>query len=232
MFPSYPWTSEWLHRHCWQRFNVTPQPTTLAQLWGFDSTNLARSTSRILFVNGLNDGWSVGGILHSLSVELLGSLSKFWNIIKNPSNITEGYKWINTISAKGAWIVTKWACEVWTGSKFWELLFAELCFPVSFWCFILVTFRAQKVASVNFFRRGLIAINLPNGAHHSELSHSIQDDTPDVKEAHERILGLVGQWLEEIRNPGGLTIVSWCKHKSMDQGTVAKDTEVGCGPGM
>eukprot|EP00434_Breviolum_minutum_P012374 symbB.v1.2.010901.t2/scaffold720.1/size169259/12 len=125
MFPSYPWTSEWLHRHCWQRFNVTPQPTTLAQLWGFDSTNLARSTSRIVFVNGLNDGWSVGGILHSLSVE-----------------------------------------------------------------------------------RGLIAINLPNGAHHSELSHSIQDDTPDVKEAHERILGLVGQWLEEIRNPGGLTIES------------------------
>ena len=71
-----------------------------------------------------------------------------------------------------------------------------------------MTFRAQKVASVKFFRRGLIAINLPNGAHHSELSHSIQDDTPDVKEAHERILGLVGQWLEEIRNPGGLTIVS------------------------
>ena len=77
MFPSYPWTSEWLHRHCWQRFNVTPQPTTLAQLWGFDSTNLARSTSRILFVNGLNDGWSVGGILHSLSVEFLGVSANF-----------------------------------------------------------------------------------------------------------------------------------------------------------
>lgn len=77
MFPSYPWTSEWLHRHCWQRFNVTPQPTTLAQLWGFDSTNLARSTSRIVFVNGLNDGWSVGGILHSLSVEFLGVSANF-----------------------------------------------------------------------------------------------------------------------------------------------------------
>ena len=158
--------------------------------------------------------WMMVGQLEVFYIVFRWSSSVFQQILehhqKKTSNITEGYKWINTISGKGAWIVTKWACEVWTGSKFWELPFAELCFPVTFWCFILVTFRAQKVASVHFFRRGLIAINLPNGAHHSELSHSIQDDTPDVKEAHERILGLVGQWLEEIRNPGGLTIVSWC----------------------
>ena len=66
-----------------------------------------------------------------------------------------------------------------------------------------------KALGFSLLRRGLIAINLPNGAHHSELSHSIQEDvTPDVQEAHQRILGLVGQWLEEIRNPKGLTIVS------------------------
>lgn len=126
MFPSYPWTREWLAEHCRKRFGASPEPTSLVDLWGFDVSNLASQTSRILFVNGLNDGWSVGGILQDLSTE-----------------------------------------------------------------------------------KGLLAINLPNGAHHSELSHASMEDTPDIKEAHERILRIVSHWLEEIKRPESWqTIVS------------------------
>lgn len=58
-------------------------------------------------------------------------------------------------------------------------------------------------------RKGLLAINLPNGAHHSELSHASMEDTPDIKEAHERILRIVSHWLEEIKRPESWqTIVS------------------------
>lgn len=97
-----------------KRFAVRPQPKSLVDLWGFDEATLVSSTSRILFVNGLNDGWSVGGILQDLSRE-----------------------------------------------------------------------------------KGLIAINLPNGAHHSELSHGGKE-TAEVRQVHQQILAIVGQWLEEI----------------------------------
>ncbi|CAL1145942.1 unnamed protein product [Cladocopium goreaui] len=114
MFPSHPWTMEWLKEHCMKRFAVRPQPKSLVDLWGFDEATLVSSTSRILFVNGLNDGWSVAGILQNLSRE-----------------------------------------------------------------------------------KGLIAINLPNGAHHSELSLGLEE-TEEVRQVRQQILAIVGQWLEEI----------------------------------
>ena len=70
MFPARPWTIEWLTNHCRDRFQVVPQPRLLADLWGFD--DLVRAgASRILFTNGLMDGWSVGGILSNLTESLV-----------------------------------------------------------------------------------------------------------------------------------------------------------------
>eukprot|EP00929_Paragymnodinium_shiwhaense_P003639 TRINITY_DN104227_c0_g1_i1.p1 TRINITY_DN104227_c0_g1~~TRINITY_DN104227_c0_g1_i1.p1 ORF type:complete len:523 (-),score=69.49 TRINITY_DN104227_c0_g1_i1:146-1714(-) len=120
MFPEHSWTSDWLRDHCARRFGVTPQPKTLTDLWGFDAANLAAEASRIVFTNGLNDGWSVGGFFKDLAPE-----------------------------------------------------------------------------------KGVVSINMPNGAHHSDLSHSFGSsfDTPDVIAAHKQILGLVGEWLAQVRDP-------------------------------
>ncbi|GMH91645.1 hypothetical protein TrVE_jg10783 [Triparma verrucosa] len=48
--------------------------------------------------------------------------------------------------------------------------------------------------------RQLIAMNFPNGAHHSDLSHSDPgpNDTEDIQEGHEKIAALIGEWLIEI----------------------------------
>ena len=67
--------------HCMKRFAVRPQPKKNVDLWGFDEATLVSSTSRILFVNGLNDGWSVGGILQDLSKERLGLGKLEWWIV-------------------------------------------------------------------------------------------------------------------------------------------------------
>lgn len=74
MFVPRQWSLDWLVAHCAKRFNVAPQPRELAELWGFDSTRLADVATRIVFTNGLNDGWSAGGILTNLSDSLLVSL--------------------------------------------------------------------------------------------------------------------------------------------------------------
>lgn len=50
---------------------MTPQPRALPDVWGFDEEVLPRVTSRIIFTNGLNDGWSVGGFMRNLSESLL-----------------------------------------------------------------------------------------------------------------------------------------------------------------
>jgi hypothetical protein len=71
MFFPRAWSMEWLTAHCKRRFNVTPQPRALPDLWGFDEEMLPRVTSRIIFTNGLNDGWSVGGFMRNLSESLL-----------------------------------------------------------------------------------------------------------------------------------------------------------------
>ena len=68
MFPARPWSLEWLTTHCRARFGITPAPTRLADEWGFDADGLRRQgASRILFTNGLNDGWSAGGFLEDVN---------------------------------------------------------------------------------------------------------------------------------------------------------------------
>ena len=69
MFPPRTWTLSWLHDHCQNRFGVTPKPYDLVQKWKFDEL-VANNVTRILFTNGLKDGWSVGAIKESLSESL------------------------------------------------------------------------------------------------------------------------------------------------------------------
>lgn len=74
MFPDRPWSAQWLTDHCARRFGVTPQPRALADLWGFDEAGL-KAASRIIFTNGLNDGWSAGAILHDIVPESVVSIN-------------------------------------------------------------------------------------------------------------------------------------------------------------
>ena len=120
MFPPRKSTSEWLDAHCAARFGgQKPQPTALAQLWGFGTADLAYSgATKIVFTNGLNDGWSAGGIT---------------------SNV--GSPGLN-----------------------------------------------------------LLAVNMENGAHHSDLSHFAPDpaiDTPDVTAARARIGDILNAWIND-----------------------------------
>ena len=71
MFLPRIWSLGWLRSHCQARFNVVPAPLELVQLWGFDEAHLPAITSHIVFTNGLNDGWSVGGIQRNLSETVL-----------------------------------------------------------------------------------------------------------------------------------------------------------------
>ena len=47
----------------------------------------------------------------------------------------------------------------------------------------------------------LIAINMPNGAHHSDLSHDPPgpEDTPDITAGRAQAAGLLSGWLAEIK---------------------------------
>ncbi|CAB9503064.1 Lysosomal Pro-X carboxypeptidase [Seminavis robusta] len=70
MFPPRNWTLDWMNAHCHARFGVKPRPTELVAKWKFDDL-VAANASRILFTNGLNDGWSVGAVKQNLSESLL-----------------------------------------------------------------------------------------------------------------------------------------------------------------
>ena len=70
MFPPRDWSLEWLQKHCESRFGVTPQPYNLVRRWKFDDVAKQNAT-RILFTNGLKDGWSVGGITQNISESLI-----------------------------------------------------------------------------------------------------------------------------------------------------------------
>ena len=69
MFPERESSLEWLEKHCKSRFGVVPQPHRLADLWGFG--HLQDLTSRIIFTNGMNDGWSAGSVNANLSSTLI-----------------------------------------------------------------------------------------------------------------------------------------------------------------
>ena len=60
MFFPREWTLEWQTKHCQSRFGIDPMPYYLVDKLGFSDLS---NSSRILFTNGLNDGWSVGSIL-------------------------------------------------------------------------------------------------------------------------------------------------------------------------
>jgi len=68
MFPTRVWTYEGLTKYCQGRYgeDVVPQPYALVKSFGFDDL-IARGASRILFTNGMQDMWSGGSYLESLS---------------------------------------------------------------------------------------------------------------------------------------------------------------------
>jgi hypothetical protein len=65
MFVHREWTILWLTDHCQSRFGVTPDPDALLHEFGrFDDVT---DFSRLLFVNGVNDGWYVASIVEEPS---------------------------------------------------------------------------------------------------------------------------------------------------------------------
>ena len=72
MFPTRLWTLEGLTKYCQDRYgeNVVPQPYALVRNLEFDDL-LAKGASRILFTNGLQDMWSGGSYLESLSDDII-----------------------------------------------------------------------------------------------------------------------------------------------------------------
>lgn len=109
MFPPRNWTLDWMTEHCQSRFGVTPQPYKLVKEWRFDDLAGATNASHIIFTNGLNDGWSVGGIQTNLSDTLLAlnfengahhsDLSGKGPSDRDTPDIQEGFKTIRTILA-------------------------------------------------------------------------------------------------------------------------------------
>ena len=76
MFPPREFSLDWLEQHAASRFGgvnkTRPRPSALVEEWGFSPDDLDEAgASRIIFTNGLNDGWSAGGILTSLSDSLI-----------------------------------------------------------------------------------------------------------------------------------------------------------------
>jgi len=70
MFPYRKWTLEWLTEHCVSRFDLVPDPYKLVKEFKFDDL-VGQGASRILFTNGMNDLWSQGSYLESLSDSIL-----------------------------------------------------------------------------------------------------------------------------------------------------------------
>jgi Serine carboxypeptidase S28 len=114
-YPPREWTLEWLTQHCQSRFQVNPQPRRLLHMWHFD--DIVSRTSRIVFTNGLKDGWSVSSYTEDLS-------------------------------------------------------------------------------------ETIVAVNFPNGAHHSDLIHEwpAPGETDDLVEGHKKIVEILHGWLNEIKS--------------------------------
>lgn len=55
MFPERPWTLKWETDHCLPRFGIKPDPEALVKEYKFGNLT---GVKRLLFVNGLVDGWS------------------------------------------------------------------------------------------------------------------------------------------------------------------------------
>ena len=77
MFPVYEWSMDWLDNHCMSRFKIkaSVRESWMETEFGlsdpyFDS-KFGEITSRIIFSNGLQDGWSAGGVLKNMSDSLI-----------------------------------------------------------------------------------------------------------------------------------------------------------------
>ena len=70
MFPKRSWTLDGLTKHCQSRFGVDPTPTRMVDQWHFDDL-VGQNATRILFTNGLNDGWAADSILDDLGPDLI-----------------------------------------------------------------------------------------------------------------------------------------------------------------
>jgi lysosomal Pro-X carboxypeptidase len=46
---------------------------------------------------------------------------------------------------------------------------------------------------------GIVVITMENGGHHSDLTHQLQVDTPDVEMAHSQISEQIAIWLDELK---------------------------------
>eukprot|EP00490_Sorites_sp_Unknown_P026115 CAMPEP_0114697798 /NCGR_PEP_ID=MMETSP0191-20121206/74177_1 /TAXON_ID=126664 /ORGANISM="Sorites sp." /LENGTH=334 /DNA_ID=CAMNT_0001997319 /DNA_START=494 /DNA_END=1499 /DNA_ORIENTATION=+ len=76
MFPVFAWNTTWLDNHCMNRFGIK---ATERQFWMEKEFGLTQPyfekmkdiTSYIIFSNGLQDGWSAGGVLKNLSDTLI-----------------------------------------------------------------------------------------------------------------------------------------------------------------
>ena len=68
MFPPRPWTLEWLTQHCQDRFGYTPVQDALKKEFRFDDLS---NVTRMLFTNGINDGWSIASITDNVSESVL-----------------------------------------------------------------------------------------------------------------------------------------------------------------
>jgi hypothetical protein len=106
MFIPREWSMEWLTQHCQSRFGVTPQPFEVVDKWHFDDL-VGANVTRILFTNGLKDGWSVSGVKTNLSDSLIAlnfpngahhsDLSHLGPSTDDTDDIKEGYKKIKQI---------------------------------------------------------------------------------------------------------------------------------------
>lgn len=110
MFVPRNWTAEWITGHCQDRFPGIPyEPTRMLNQWGFNDLSQA---SRILFANGLNDGWSVTSVTETDNPSLAvinfpngahhSELSGKWPNPQDTDDIVAGYDTIATIL--GQWL--------------------------------------------------------------------------------------------------------------------------------
>ena len=113
MFPRRDWKMSWMIDHCMSRFGVVPRPYDMVQKWRFNGTDLVENNvTRIIFTNGLKDGWSVGGIKANLSDSLIAlnfpngahhsDLSGRGPSDEDTEDIKEGFRTITRIL--GSWL--------------------------------------------------------------------------------------------------------------------------------
>jgi hypothetical protein len=103
MFVPRDWTFEALNEHCMSRFGQPIDPGHLVRKYGYDDL-LGLNASRIIFTNGLNDGWSVFSVTETLDPSLPvvnfpngAHHSELSQVVEHTDDITYGHTVVNTI---------------------------------------------------------------------------------------------------------------------------------------